>query len=253
MWLMAHTLPLYQQAAGVSQTTAQVRRTARQNRCTRSWCRVRAYLGQGVTRMRSVLPWLAPLLLLAVSADAEPLPDVPRDHHAAWAVATLWRIGVIRGEPDGLFHGDRRITEDEAVAMSARLGAAIQARFILGEGHTIGQVLERWRHEAVSVEACPVAHWALPEWIYLMRVRPVGTPLLDGWPDPLPTRYEAAVAAATVYKRVKQAYRDPLARQLRQRMNEAAASEDMMPLDWMPRHEAMEPNEELEGPPLTSP
>lgn len=61
------------------------------------------------------LGWAAPLW-------AAPLfPDVPENHWARDAVATLAAKGIVEGYPDGTFKGDRAATRWEVAMMVARL------------------------------------------------------------------------------------------------------------------------------------
>ncbi len=181
-----------------------------------------------------------PLLLLPLlpgELAADPLPDVPRDHPAATAVARLWRAGIVRGGPHGLFEGDRRLTEEEAVCLSARLAAAAVAQTVRTEAAGVDALIRRWDEYAEGHDlGCPYpsAHWAAREWTYLRQVRPVDVDVLDGWPDPLPTRYEAAVAAARILDRLEEAKRSELLRDLDRDMGEIGKTQEMMPLDWMP-------------------
>lgn len=57
-----------------------------------------------------------------VSAYAAPLlDDVPSDHWAQNAVASLAANGIMEGYPDGFFRGDRAMTRNEMAVVLARL------------------------------------------------------------------------------------------------------------------------------------
>lgn len=187
-------------------------------------------------RGRSVL---SVLLLLAPAALAQvgPLPDVPRDHQAAWAVAMLWRADIVRGQSDGLFHGDEPISELEAITMSARLSAALNNELVIGSGWTVDRYLARFWDETYPARGgvpLPAGHWAAMEWSYLARITPADVQLLHGWPQPLPTRYEAATAAAEVLRTARKAARSRLTSQYVHTMLPDVATNDTMPIDYMP-------------------
>jgi hypothetical protein len=53
-------------------------------------------------------------LAAAVAASAQTAPqDVPRDHWAFGAVDNLFRLGILRGYPDGTFKGSRPVSRYE--------------------------------------------------------------------------------------------------------------------------------------------
>ena len=64
-------------------------------------------------------------------APATPFADVPANHWAYAAIASLAADGLIEGYPDGSFKGDRPLTRYEMAAIVARVVARIQA---LGAG-----------------------------------------------------------------------------------------------------------------------
>jgi len=181
--------------------------------------------------------------VLAASSRAEPLPDVPRDHQAAWAVAALWRAGIVRGDENGLFRGDERLTRAEAVALAARLGASVSTDFVMRSGKSIDDYLARWRGVPTWDAQNPFrGTWAGTEWNYLRFATPTEVDVLDGWPKPLPTRYEAAVAAARVLSSARRAARSALVRRLDRDMTEAGKTNETQPLDWTPWSEGEGPH-----------
>mgnify|MGYP000847086761 FL=1 len=170
-------------------------------------------------------------------AQAEPLPDVPREHPASWAVATLWRADVIRGSNDGLFHGDERISKLEAIALAARLSAALNNVAVIRADWSMDRYLARFWHEEYPARGgvpLPAGHWAALEWSYLARITPAEVELLDAWPEPLPTRYEAAIAAATVLREARKAIRGRLVSDYAGGMLPDSAVNDTMPMDYVP-------------------
>jgi hypothetical protein len=190
------------------------------------------------------------MVTVGPSGAAYPLPDVPPSHPAAPSIWLLWRAGVVRGDADGLFHGSRRLTEDEAIVLSARLAAAVASELVLRDGHSIDAFLGRWAPPP-QPDVSPYAstHWAFHSWVYLWHASPAGTDLLGGWGRPLPTRYEAAMAAATVLREARRSARAKAALILRKQTDDVAPQQDTRPLDWMPGpHE-----EESEGVPGPGP
>lgn len=72
-----------------------------------------------VNRFKKILLGLA---FLSCSAFSAPLfPDVPQDHWAGDAVATLAAKGLVEGYPDGTFKGDRSASRWEAALVVVRL------------------------------------------------------------------------------------------------------------------------------------
>lgn len=61
------------------------------------------------------------LLQFVAPAPAGPFPDVPPDHWAAPAVAWAARRGLLRGYPDGRFHGEEAVTRYELAGVLYRL------------------------------------------------------------------------------------------------------------------------------------
>ena len=53
--------------------------------------------------------------------DPLPFADVPVDHWGKEAVAQLFKLGVIQGTPDALFHGDQPLVRYDYAVMAARL------------------------------------------------------------------------------------------------------------------------------------
>lgn len=73
-------------------------------------------------RMKTAVAAAVFTLGLAAPALAAPLfPDVPENHWARDAVATLAAKGIVEGYPDGTFKGDRNATRWEVAMMVARL------------------------------------------------------------------------------------------------------------------------------------
>lgn len=78
--------------------------------------------------MRLLLVSLCLLFCLSVPALSAPLfPDVPEDHWARDAVATLAARGLVEGYPDGTFKGDRAASRWEVAMIVARLLARMEA------------------------------------------------------------------------------------------------------------------------------
>jgi hypothetical protein len=69
----------------------------------------------------------AAFALLPVRAPATPFADVPANHWAYQAIASLAADGLIDGYPDGAFKGDRPLTRYEMAAIVARVVAKIEA------------------------------------------------------------------------------------------------------------------------------
>ena len=70
---------------------------------------------------------IAAAVLLASLAQAAPLfPDVPENHWAKDAVATLAAKGLVEGYPDGTFKGDRSASRWEVAMIVARLLAKME-------------------------------------------------------------------------------------------------------------------------------
>lgn len=70
---------------------------------------------------------VAILFAMALPAMAAPLfPDVPENHWARDAVATLAAKGIVEGYPDGTFKGDRAATRWEVAMIVARLLAKME-------------------------------------------------------------------------------------------------------------------------------
>jgi len=194
--------------------------------------------------MKRCFPLAVCLLCVgAAPARPEPLRDVPRDHPAAWAVASLWRAGIVRGDEDGLFRGDRALTREEAVVFAARLYAYVSAGFVMRTGQSIDDYLVRWRNVPAWDELNPYrGTWAATEWNYLRFAMPDDADVLAGWPDPLPTRYDAALAAARVLVSARRVARSAPVRRLNRDMGEAAKGNDTQPLDWTPWSEGEDPH-----------
>ena len=79
--------------------------------------------------MKRIVSLLAAVLVLAlaVPAFAAPLfPDVPENHWARDAVATLAAKGLVEGYPDGTFKGDRASTRWEVAMVVARFLAKME-------------------------------------------------------------------------------------------------------------------------------
>lgn len=73
-------------------------------------------------RMKTAVAAAVFTLGLAAPAFAAPMfPDVPENHWARDAVATLAAKGIVEGYPDGTFKGDRNATRWEVAMMIARL------------------------------------------------------------------------------------------------------------------------------------
>jgi hypothetical protein len=64
---------------------------------------------------------------LPARSPATPLADVPSDHWAYQAIASLSADGLIDGYPDGTFNGDRPLTRYEMAVIVARVIAKIEA------------------------------------------------------------------------------------------------------------------------------
>ncbi|MEZ0325654.1 MAG: S-layer homology domain-containing protein [Fimbriimonas sp.] len=65
---------------------------------------------------------LASLAFASVALAQSP-PDVPESHWASKAVADLYRLGILRGYPDGLYRGTRPVSRYEmAEAINALFG-----------------------------------------------------------------------------------------------------------------------------------
>lgn len=69
--------------------------------------------------------WLVLVFLLgtgsAALAESERFADVPLDHPAYDAIEELHYEGIMEGDPDGLFHGERPVTRYECALVMARL------------------------------------------------------------------------------------------------------------------------------------
>ena len=65
--------------------------------------------------------------LAPLRAPATPFADVPANHWAYQAIASLAADGLIDGYPDGSFKGDRPLTRYEMAAIVARVVAKIEA------------------------------------------------------------------------------------------------------------------------------
>ncbi len=71
---------------------------------------------------------MKPILLLATitmgsAAFGQSPPDVPESHWASKAVSDLYRLGVLKGYPDGLYRGTRPVSRYEmAQAINALFG-----------------------------------------------------------------------------------------------------------------------------------
>ncbi len=204
----------------------------------------------------------AALPLLPGAAPAYPLSDVPHDHPAAPDVGLLWREGIIRGTTRDArcFEGDRRLTEPEAVCLAARLSAAVNVQLVRRCGDTIDAYLDRWYAGRGSLPGCPYrrGHWAEREWVYLRAVRAPGVAVLDGWPSPLPTRYEAAISAARVLRQAREAAESPLVERVESDLQAAGGDDnETADINWIPEcdgHEEDHAGPALEGPPgLVSP
>ena len=65
--------------------------------------------------------------VLPLRAPATPFADVPANHWAYQAIASLAADGLIDGYPDGSFKGDRPLTRYEMAAVVARVIAKIEA------------------------------------------------------------------------------------------------------------------------------
>ncbi len=63
---------------------------------------------------------LTPFAIPVVQAAAAPFPDVPASFWAANAIDALAAQGILRGEPDGLFHPLRPVTRGQFAAMIVR-------------------------------------------------------------------------------------------------------------------------------------
>lgn len=180
----------------------------------------------------------AALPLLPGAAPAEPLSDVPRDHPAVRDVVYLWRAGVIRGtDHRGRFEGERALTEDEAVCLAARLTAAVNVDTVRRTGETIDAFLDRWyaAHKDTVESPYRPGHWATREWTYLRAVRPADIEVLDGWPSPLPSRYDAAVSAARILRRAREASEGDLMTGIESELDAIGADQnETEALDWLP-------------------
>lgn len=200
---------------------------------------------------------LLALMCLAVAflpgaAPAAPMRDVPADHPAASDVRMLWELGVLRGTGAGRFRGDRQIRHAEAVCLAARLSIAVNEELVRRSGDSIDTVLKRWaaRREHSPANPYPEGHWASRAWEYLRDVRPVEVDVLEGWPDPLPTRYEAAVSAARVLRRAREAAERHQLEAIESELREVGAeSNPTESLDWVP--EGSHDHREEGGPPGT--
>jgi hypothetical protein len=80
-------------------------------------------------RARAVAVLLAGLAFAAVPAraSATPFADVPANHWAYQAIASLAADGLLDGDPDGSFNGDRPLTRYEMAAIVARVIAKLEA------------------------------------------------------------------------------------------------------------------------------
>jgi len=177
------------------------------------------------------------LALLPGAAPAAPMCDVPADHPAASDVRMLWELGVVRGTGGGRFRGNRQIRQAEAVCLAARLTLAINEELVRRSGESVDATLSRWAaNRGHSPDnPYPAGHWAAREWEYLRAVRPEGVDVLDGWPDPLPTRYEAAMGAARILRRARDAAHTPGMAAIESELDEVGAeSNETEPLDWLP-------------------
>jgi hypothetical protein len=70
---------------------------------------------------------LLALLLAPGAARATPFADVPADHWAYQAIASLAADGLVDGYPDGSFKGDRPLSRYEMAAIVARVIAKLEA------------------------------------------------------------------------------------------------------------------------------
>jgi len=66
------------------------------------------------------------LLIIPLSAMADPFSDVPSGHWAYDAVNMLEEKGLVEGYPDGLFKGDRPMTRYEMAMVVARVIAKLE-------------------------------------------------------------------------------------------------------------------------------
>ncbi len=76
---------------------------------------------------RFLIPLLSLLILIIpLSAMADPFSDVPSEHWAYDAVNMLEEKGLVEGYPDGLFKGDRPVTRYEMAMVVARVIAKLE-------------------------------------------------------------------------------------------------------------------------------
>lgn len=80
-----------------------------------------------VTLVLAVSFCVSSLVALGASATATPFSDVPSNHWAYQAIQSLAADGLIDGNPDGKFKGDRPLTRYEMAVLVARVIAKLQA------------------------------------------------------------------------------------------------------------------------------
>jgi hypothetical protein len=86
-------------------------------------------------------------IALGSAAFAQSPPDVPENHWASKAVADLYRLGVLKGYPDGLFRGTRPASRYE-------MAQAIHDLYQVSENSTDGLAsqLRQIRNGVLRVE-----------------------------------------------------------------------------------------------------
>jgi hypothetical protein len=106
-------------------------------------------------------------LSMAVGAAAQSAPpDVPRDHWAHEAVDSLFRLGVLRGYPDGTFKGARPVSRYEMASSLNGLHTLFAAE--LGDIQQQIRRLEQRLDAPVRTDQ-PVRYVTLEEFAQLQR------------------------------------------------------------------------------------
>lgn len=73
---------------------------------------------------------VVPPQVVSQSRAVGPFPDVDHDHWAYEAVHQLANLGIIKGYPDGKYHGDRYVTRFELAIVLTRLVEAMNAALL---------------------------------------------------------------------------------------------------------------------------
>ncbi len=102
--------------------------------------------------MKSLTAFALALAAGSAVAQSAPPSDVPRDHWAFPAVENLYRLGILKGYPDGSFKGSRPVSRFE-------LAGTINALFTDARNQSDG-VLRQLESERQSMTGSPVAELA---------------------------------------------------------------------------------------------